>query len=122
MTQRDDHNEILLVEDDAFIALDAEMSLEDAGYRIVAARSVSAALELLRTRMFLAAILDFDLGDETSKPIADKLAGKNIPFALVSGHDQSALRSEGFDNSLIFAKPSNYVAVAERLTGRRLAA
>lgn len=117
MTQRENHNEILLVEDDAFIALDAEMSLEDAGYRIVAAESVSAALELLRKRRFSAAILDFDLGDETSRPIAENLAGKKIPYALVSGHDRADLRGKGFETSLIFSKPSNYVAVAEKLTG-----
>ena len=83
---------ILVVDDDSLLALDLEVFLEDEGSVVVGpAPSVAAALALIAAEPPDAAILDIDLGGQTSEPIADELAARGVGFLFISGHSKAKL-------------------------------
>lgn len=87
--------QILLVEDEALIALDIETILEGAGYgRIITANTVAGALRKIGEQGFDAALLDLNLGSETTIAVADELVRRDIPFLLVTGRDAAQLPDE----------------------------
>lgn len=70
------------------MALDAEMILEDLGMEVSAScDTLASGLDAARTMGFDVALLDVNLRDEKSFPIADVLVERNIPFAFVTGYD-----------------------------------
>ncbi|MEP2236600.1 MAG: HWE histidine kinase domain-containing protein [Alteripontixanthobacter sp.] len=78
---------ILLVEDNMIIALDAEdMLTEQGAAHVHLASSIGAAMKIIESEQVDCAMLDFNLGSETSEPIADALIQKGIPFILASGY------------------------------------
>jgi DNA-binding response OmpR family regulator len=78
---------ILLVEDDALLAMDVEVVLQAAGYRVMGPAATTAeALSLLREETPDVAVLDLNLGNETSFPVFDYLARIGAPFVVLSGH------------------------------------
>ncbi len=78
---------ILVVEDEALVAMQIADILTDAGFAVVGpTRTVSAALDLLGRSGCDAAVLDINLGKETSEPIALELIAQNIPFVSLSGY------------------------------------
>lgn len=86
---------ILLVEDDPLIAFDLAGTLENEGHVIEGPyASVREALAAIGSEPLDCALLDVNLGHETSFPIADELQRQEIPFALVTGHDISILPAE----------------------------
>jgi CheY-like chemotaxis protein len=77
---------ILLVEDDALIALDAHDVLIDAGYNVVGPASTLACARLLAaSEPLAAAILDVNLNGLYVWPVADLLHNRGIPFLLLTG-------------------------------------
>ena len=90
---------VLIVEDDAVLALELAEDLQAAGFDIIGpAASVAQAVDLLQEREPAFAVLDVNLSGETSEPIAQRLQDKNIPFVSVSGYlrsQQSAIFQEG---------------------------
>ena len=52
-----------------------------------------------------AAILDINLGNETSFPIAQALMKRNIPFIFITGYDDLILNENDFSNHKLFRKP-----------------
>lgn len=83
---------VLIVEDEAIIAMDLEMMLQDEGCDVVATvSSVNAALDKVARYELDAAFLDINLGHEQVFPVADELARKGVPFALLSGHTKAVL-------------------------------
>ena len=86
---------VLIVEDDALIALELEDTLREAGYAVVGpAGSVHAALGCLADHRFLAgAVLDINLGDEDVFSVADALSSARIPFLFLTGHSNAVLPS-----------------------------
>jgi DNA-binding response OmpR family regulator len=72
---------VLVVEDEFMIGLDIGQQLADAGYEVVGpATSVEKALRFIAEPGCDVAILDVNLGDETSEPVARKLRGSGKPF------------------------------------------
>jgi CheY-like chemotaxis protein len=62
---------VLMVEDEAIVALEIEENLREAGFEVVGpAARASQALELLNKFGCDAAVLDINLGTETSEPVA----------------------------------------------------
>ena len=97
---------VLLVEDSIIIALDVEQMLSDAGVsEIVSVASVAQALKAIEQNDFDFAVLDYNLGDETSDPVARELRGRNIPFVLASGYGEMADKSGELGASSILTKP-----------------
>ena len=81
---------VLLVEDSLIIALDAEDILQRFGATIATASTVHAAHDLLDEFRPDIAILDINLGDQTSFAIADRLNDLGVPFFFASGYGEQA--------------------------------
>jgi len=76
---------VLIVEDDYFIATDLAFFLQEQAYAVVGpAPSVDEALSLIEVRPPDIAVLGIHLDDETSFPIANRLAALGIPFMFLT--------------------------------------
>lgn len=107
---------ILIVEDEPIVALDAEASVEHSGHRVAGvARAVEDALRVLDRSTVDAVVLDFNLGDETSLPVARELERRRIPYVVVSGARGADLRACGFNDDVVFTKPVDYDRVLRTL-------
>ncbi len=86
---------ILLVEDEAFIAIETEMALMEHGQGPVAiCANARQAHDWLADYEPRAALLDFNLGGgETSEAVAAALLERGIPMALLTGYTEATLRS-----------------------------
>lgn len=79
----------LLVEDSLIIAMDAEDILAALGsQRVVTAASVSQALIEIERETPSIAVLDVNLGNETSLPVAVELRRRGIPFIFATGYGE----------------------------------
>lgn len=82
---------ILLVEDEAIIALDTKRLLEEAGYSVLIAHSGDTAIEVALSTPELSLILmDIDLGRGMSGTDAARIiiAERDIPVAFLSSHTE----------------------------------
>ncbi len=96
---------VLLVEDDAIIALTTQMLLEEIGVEQVhVAGSVADALRLIDDLAFDLAVLDLNLGRENSVPVAERLSGQNVPIIFATGYGDIDL-PEAFRSTRILSKP-----------------
>ncbi len=91
---------ILLVEDEALIALAEGSVLERAGYRVVIARTGEDAVVLARSDESIALVLmDIDLGPGIDGPTAAEqiLSMRDVPLAFLSSHTEPEIvdRTEG---------------------------
>ncbi|MBO9715125.1 HWE histidine kinase domain-containing protein [Sphingomonas sp.] len=116
------HGIALLVEDSLIIAMDAEDVLTRLGAtRVVTASSVAAALDEVARETFQVAILDVNLGAETSIPVAEALRAKGVPFVLATGYGEQLKLPPDLASVRILQKPySRYTigrALAELLGG-----
>jgi CheY-like chemotaxis protein len=83
---------ILVVEDEALVAMLVEDALLDAGAQVIGpAATVGEALRLLDAERPDAAVLDLNLAGETSGPVADLLAARGIPFLVATGYGAEGL-------------------------------
>lgn len=83
---------VLLVEDQMLIAMDVETMLAEAGIgEIVTCGSVAEALRRLQAERPDVAILDVNLGDETSGAVALELRRRGIPFVFATGYNDRAI-------------------------------
>jgi DNA-binding LytR/AlgR family response regulator len=81
-------NDVLIVEDDAIIALDFEDTILGFGVKTVrTAANVAKALDLIADRAPDFALLDVGLVREKSFAIAERLDALKIPFVFVTGYD-----------------------------------
>ena len=81
---------VLVVEDNMIIALEAEEALTAMGAESVdMAASVREALRLIDSSPPDRALLDVNLGSETSVAVARRLAELGIPFAFATGYGES---------------------------------
>ncbi len=88
---------VMIVEDQALIAMDLEASLHENGAEVACIATTAAqALAALDRMTVDAAILDFSLGDETSVDVADELELRGIPFVFASGHGEEFRHSRSF--------------------------
>jgi CheY-like chemotaxis protein len=80
-------NDVLIVEDDPFIALDLEETVLRLGVkRARTVSNVAGALEMIATRMPDLALLDVGLLHENSFAVAERLAILKIPFVFITGY------------------------------------
>ncbi|WP_238279387.1 HWE histidine kinase domain-containing protein, partial [Methylobacterium goesingense] len=81
---------VLVVEDNMIIALEAEEVLTALGAETVdMAASTRDALRLIEASPPDRALLDVNLGSETSIPVARRLAELGIPYAFATGYGES---------------------------------
>lgn len=81
---------VLLVEDSLIIALDAEDILARFGATVLTASTPEAAHAILDGPRVDYAILDINLGDQTSFGVADRLRELGIPYFFASGYGEQA--------------------------------
>ncbi|MCA1660823.1 MAG: response regulator [Novosphingobium sp.] len=98
---------VLVVEDNTIIALDTEEQLLDLGVeRVDVAASNAAALAALERENHHFALLDFNLGNETSEPVARALDERGIRFAFATGYGEvDALAGRYANKIAVLFKP-----------------
>ena len=97
----------LILEDNAILALDAADMLGDAGFAPVHnCGTLAEAMALIEAGVALrVALLDVNLGTETSRPAAEALAERGIPFLLTTGYESGDEGLDGFPDAPLLAKP-----------------
>jgi two-component SAPR family response regulator len=115
---------VLVVEDEAIVALDIENLLEEIGCEVVASvPRLLKALYLAGSLDIDLAVLDINLAGEVVYPLAFRLAERGIPFVFSTGYSTTTLPSELRDRPLV-KKPvtlgSLKKAVSMATTGMRI--
>ena len=106
---------VLIVEDEAPIALHLAAAIQRAGATVVGpAATVGQAHAVMADNRIDGALLDIRLRNETSFPLADVLAVLGVPFVFVSGLS-SALMPYPHRERPLFDKPYETEAVIEAL-------
>lgn len=108
---------ILLVEDDYYVAAEAEAQLRDGGAEVLGpSASVAFALALLERRPApSAALLDVRLEAETVFPLAAALADLGIPYVFMTGHGLAEIPPPERRRP-VFHKPACWSAVISALS------
>jgi len=101
---------VLLVEDNAMIAMNTEALLQDLGVETVhVASNVAQALALIEAERFDFALLDLQLGDgENSIPIASRLVEHGTRIVFATGYGEAPLISDNFGTMPILKKPYSF--------------
>ena len=106
--QRDQYrgHGVLIVEDSMIIAMDAEESFRLLGFELISvASNTRMALDAIEARRPRLALLDFNLGSETSEPVAQKLTELGVPFWFASGYGEAMDRMSESGASGVLQKP-----------------
>ena len=86
---------VLLVEDEAIIAMLTESMLMELGCDdVVLAGSVSQALRAIERRTPDLAVLDVNLRGEMVMPVAETLAAAHVPFAFATGYGRQGILAD----------------------------
>ena len=110
---------VLLVEDSMIIAMDAEDALRENGAaKVVVAANVTRALKALDKGGLDFALLDFNLGAETSQPVADMLAEMKVAFAFATGFGEDAGLYERYPGIPVLKKPYTADQLRQALAGK----
>ncbi|WP_394729984.1 HWE histidine kinase domain-containing protein [Altererythrobacter sp. GH1-8] len=109
---------ILLVEDSMIIALDTAEILRDFGISHVATcSSVASALEAIENNLPDFAILDFNLGSETSERIISELRSLEVPFVLATGYGDISKQAAALGAVGALKKPYSQRDIARIIPG-----
>jgi DNA-binding response OmpR family regulator len=99
---------ILLVEDEALLALDLQATLEDAGATVIGPiPSLTKAIKAAREARYDAAILDIDLQGQSVLPAAAIIAGRSIPFLFHTAYGEDLGGSDEFADVPLCSKPND---------------
>lgn len=109
---------ILLVEDDPLICLDLEASLAELGAHVSAASDIASALNIVATSELDFVVLDFELGAETSEPVASAAQARNVQFLYLSGYSERDGHFAKWPSVDVLVKPISAVAIARRIQER----
>ena len=83
---------ILIVEDEAFIALTLEDMLDELGFAVAGTVGhVDEAIEVIGREAIDGALLDVNLGAQKIDPVADLLAERGCPFIFTTGYGRSGI-------------------------------
>ena len=96
---------IMIVEDEALVAMVLEEQLEELGLSIVATcATVSEAMKAIDETSPGAAILDVNLGGQLVYPVADRLSALGTPFVFVTGYGRESI-DRRFSSAVVLEKP-----------------
>jgi CheY-like chemotaxis protein len=95
---------ILITEDNFLVAEVLEIAVQDGGGTVTLVPTRAAAFEHLVRQSFDGAILDYQLRDGTSVPIARELNRRDIPFIFATGFERDWL-PEDLRDAPYLAKP-----------------
>jgi CheY-like chemotaxis protein len=106
---------VLLVEDESLVAMMAEDMLLDLGCEVVVAMRLDKAVDHVRAGNFDFAVLDVNLGDARSYPVADLLFERCTPFLFATGYGKQGLE-EAYRSVPVLQKPYQAAPLAHLLT------
>ncbi|MDF0490195.1 response regulator [Sphingomonas sp. H39-1-10] len=110
---------VLVLEDDFYLADDIAEALRRAGARVLGPfANAAGALASLRGARPDLAVLDVNLGAETSIEVGRGLRGDGVPILFATGYDASALPPDLADAAYL-PKPVNMTALVSRLRDLR---
>jgi CheY-like chemotaxis protein len=110
--------DILLVEDNLIIALDAEDMLRSFGVKTVRlASGLAEALRAIDENPPDAALLDVNLGGDTSYEVAKRLKELAIPFVFATGYREEIAFPEPFQDVRRLRKPYSAEELREVIDG-----
>ena len=96
---------VLLVEDEALVAMMIQECLTEYGHSVVGPIGRAAdALAAAKQGEFDAAILDINLSDGMAYPVAEILSQRGVPFAFVTGYEADTV-DERFSKVPVLQKP-----------------
>jgi DNA-binding response OmpR family regulator len=99
-------NTILIVEDDPFIAMDLEDAFDARGFKVIGpVADVTTGLKVLKETSPDIAMLDYNLGSETSIEIARALSRDNIPYLFLTGQIESVVTDHDLPPRPVMMKP-----------------
>ena len=111
---------VLLVEDQSLIALDTEELLRGLGAREVRiAPDAAAAMRTLGNFRPDAAVLDFNLGEDTCEKVADYLIAHGVPFVFATGYGDSVMIPDHLRDVPVVRKPMSDRTLAAQLDEAR---
>ena len=112
--------DVLIVEDDAIIALDFEDTILNFGVKQVrTAGSVARALALIADRAPDFAVLDVALAAGNSFAVAEKLQAMQIPFVFITGYGRDMRLPEALKGTPMLPKPCTSDLLKAALRQRR---
>ena len=108
---------VLVVEDEALIAMNLQEMLDALGCVVVAAATrVEEALAAVEDGGIDAVLLDVNLHGQPSFPVADALAAREVPFVFATGYGVHALREDLRDRPVL-PKPFRMGELERALAG-----
>lgn len=103
---------VLVVDDVYVIAMDLCDQLSDAGCEVI---GPAATVELARRKIegvaLDGAVLDINLGGESSFPLAEALVERGVPFLFLTGYDSPTAVPRKFADAPRLLKPVNSKAL-----------
>lgn len=103
---------VLLVEDQVLIAMDAEDYLRSHGaVQVTIAPRAEAAMRQIQAERPDVAVLDVNLGDHSSAPVADMLDGLGVPFVFATGYGDSSMAPDAMRSVPVVRKPFTEAAL-----------
>jgi DNA-binding response OmpR family regulator len=107
---------VMILEDEALIAIDLQAELEVAGYAIAGPfATCTSALEWLAGSKPDLAVLDTILKDGPCKDVALNLAEQGVPFVVYSGHRQDLNTLPEFKGATWVEKPAPTQVILDAL-------
>lgn len=111
-----DGKRVLLLEDSMLVALAAEDALRALGaVAIVVAPSQASAARALEDEPFDLAVLDFNLGNETSLPIAEALLARRTPIVMATGYGAGLELPPALRDTPVVTKPYDLRTLAPKI-------
>jgi CheY-like chemotaxis protein len=96
---------VLVVEDEALVAMALEDTLEEFGCEVVdVASRIDTAQTAIRTHDFDCAILDINVHGEPIYPVAETLDEQQVPFIFLTGYDTQEVM-QAFRDRPVLHKP-----------------
>ena len=112
-----DGKRILIVEDEAILALDLSYAMEEMGARVVGpCFQLERALATIDLENVDAAVLDIDLAGQPVFPLADALHRNAVPFVFHSGRIDAEQIGARYRGTPVCRKPTTPETVAAALS------
>jgi CheY-like chemotaxis protein len=112
---------VLVVEDEMLVLIMIEDMLADLGCKsVTSAATVEKALALVDAQAFDFVMLDENLNGSDSRPVAEALFARGVPFVYSTGNTAHSSR-DGYPDRPVLKKPFKFEELVAILTRLKLA-
>jgi DNA-binding response OmpR family regulator len=109
--------QVLVVEDEYFIAQELSLALEEMGTKVIGpVGKLDEAMRMVAEHRLSGAILDVNLRGEMVFALADELTSQNVPFVFATGYDAQVIPAR-FQDVPRWEKPFDARALSAVLDG-----